>query len=180
MIRLFVALELPQPVRMRLAMLGGGVPGAKWQGEDQIHLTLRFIGEVDEHVAHDIDDALASVRSPAFKLELIGVGTFGGRDPHALWAGVRPNEALFHLHRKIETALQRIGLPPESRKFAPHVSLAKLKRPPRDKLAEFIQQHALFASGAIPIGQFVLYSSQLGSGGSVYRIERTYELLPSP
>ncbi len=176
MIRLFVALELPEALRTRLALMQGGVPGAKWQREDQMHLTLRFIGDVDERQANDIDEALATVRAPAFTLELAGVGEFGGRDPRALWAGVRPNEALVHLERKIESVLVRMGIEPETRKFTPHVTLARLRNTPRAKVAEFIAHHSLFASGAIPIDRFALYSSQLGSGGSVYRVERTYAL----
>jgi 2'-5' RNA ligase len=176
MIRLFVALELPAPLRARLALLGGGVPGAKWQREDQMHLTLRFIGEVDERRAHDIDDALATVRAPAFSLELAGVGDFGGREPHALWAGVRANDALIHLEKKVESALVRLGLDAETRKYTPHVTLARLRNAPRAKVAEFIAHHSLFASGPIAIDHFTLFSSHLGSGGAVYRVERTYAL----
>ena len=176
MIRLFVALELPDAVRTRLAMMQGGVPGARWQREDQMHLTLRFIGEVEEGIARDIDDALATVRAPAFTLELAGVGDFGGREPHALWAGVRANDALMHLEKKVESALQRVGLEAEMRKYTPHVTLARLRNAPRAKVAEFIAHHSLFASGPIAIDRFALYSSLLGSGGAVYRVERTYPL----
>ena len=176
MIRLFVALEIPESIRSRLALLEGGVPGARWASEEQMHLTLRFIGEVDENVAHDIDDALAGIRAPGFSLELAGVGEFGGKKPHALWAGVRPNEALLHLRRKIETALQRIGLPAEERKFAAHVTLARMRSAPHEKVMQFLTHHALFASGPFPVNRFVLFSSQLGSGGSVYHAERTYPL----
>ena len=176
MIRLFVALEIPERVRDRLVGLGGGVPGARWMTEDQLHLTLRFIGEVDENVAHDIDDTLVGLRAPGFTLELAGVGEFGGKNPRALWAGVRPNDALIHLQKKIETALQRIGLPAEERKFSPHVTLARLKAAPRQKVMEFLTHHALFASGPFPVTRFVLFSSHQGSGGSVYHPERLYEL----
>jgi 2'-5' RNA ligase len=176
MIRLFVALEIPEAIRTRLALLEGGVPGARWAGEEQMHLTLRFIGEVDENVAHDIDDALAGIRAPAFTLELAGVGEFGGKNPRALWAGVRANDALLHLQKKIETALQRIGLPAEERKFSAHVTLARMRSAPREKVVQFLTHHALFASGPFPVDRFVLFSSQLGSGGSVYHSERTYPL----
>ena len=176
MIRLFVALEIPEAVRDRLSSMGGGVPGARWLSDDQLHLTLRFIGEVDDNVAHDIDDTLVGLRAPAFALELAGVGEFGGKNPRALWVGVRPNEALIHLQRKIETALQRIGLPAEERKFSPHVTLARLKSPPRDKVMAFLSYHSLFASALFPVTRFVLFSSHQGSGGSVYHAERVYEL----
>jgi 2'-5' RNA ligase len=176
MIRLFVALELPERVRDLLSALDGGVPGARWASDAQLHLTLRFIGEVDGNVAHDIDDALASIRAPAFTLELVGVGEFGGKRPRALWAGVRQNDSLLHLQKKIETALQRIGLPAEERKFSAHVTLARMRAAPRDKVVQFLTHHALFASGPFQVEQFVLFSSHLGSGGSVYRAERTYPL----
>ena len=176
MIRLFVALEIPQAIRTRLTLLGGGVPGARWASEEQMHLTLRFIGEVDGNVARDIDDALAGIRAPGFTLELADVGEFGGKKPHALWAGVRPNEALLHLQRKIETALQRIGLLAEERKFSAHVTLARMRSAPREKVVQFLTHHALFASGPFDVNRFVLFSSHLGSGGSVYHAERTYPL----
>jgi RNA 2',3'-cyclic 3'-phosphodiesterase len=175
-IRLFVALEIPEAVRERLLALQGGVPGARWANDDQMHLTLRFIGDVDDHVGHDVDDALATIRAPAFTLELSGVGEFGGKNPRALWAGVRSNDALIHLQKKIETALQRIGLEPEPRKFSPHVTLARLKGSPREKVMAFLSHYGLFASGAIPIKQFVLFSSHQGTGGSVYHTERIYPL----
>jgi len=176
MIRLFVALELPAKMRERLAALQGGVPGARWTTDEQMHLTLRFIGEVDENVAHDIDDALAGVRAPAFELELAGVGEFGGKKPRALWAGVRAKDALLHLQKKIETALQRIGLPPEERKFSAHVTLARMRTAPREKVVQFLTHHALFASAPFGVKEFVLFSSHLGSGGSVYHKERVYPL----
>jgi len=176
MIRLFVALEMPEIVRERLLTLAGGVPGARWATDGQLHLTLRFIGEVDENVAHDIDDALLGIRAPSFTLELAGVGEFGGKNPRALWAGVRSNDALIHLQKKIETALQRIGLEPEARKFSPHVTLARLKGSPREKVMAFLSHYGLFASGPFLIKEFVLFSSHQGSGGSVYHAERVYQL----
>jgi 2'-5' RNA ligase len=176
MIRLFAALEIPEAVRTRLALLQGGVPGARWASGEQMHLTLRFVGEVDDNVGHDIDDALALIRAPSFTLELAGVGEFGGKNPRALWAGVRPCDALVHLQRKIETALQRIGLPAEERKFSPHVTLARLRASPREKVVQFLTHHALFSSGPFQVDHFVLFSSHLGSGGSVYHAERIYPL----
>ena len=176
MIRLFVALQLPENVRTRLTALQGGVPGARWASDSQLHLTLRFIGEVDGNVAHDIDDVLAGIRAPAFALELLGVGEFGGKRPRALWAGVRANEALLHLQKKIETALQRIGLAAEERKFSAHVTLARMRSSPREKVVQFLTHHGLFASEPFKVEHFVLFSSHLGSGGSVYHAERIYPL----
>jgi 2'-5' RNA ligase len=176
MIRLFVAIEIPQSVRERLGMLQAGVPGARWVDDDQLHLTLRFIGEVDENVGHDIDDALLGIHAPPFELELAGVGEFGGKNPRALWAGVRSNGALTHLQKKVETAIQRIGQEPEARKFSPHVTLARLRGAPREKVMQFLSEYSLFASSPFLVDRFVLFSSHQGSGGSVYHAERTYPL----
>ena len=174
--RLFVALGLPELVAQSLLLLEGGVPGARWQTRDQLHLTLRFIGEVDGRQAADIDDALAAIRTPGFTLELHGVGTFGKRDPRQLWAGVRGNDALTHLQKKIETAMQRIGLAPEPRKFTPHVTLARLKSPRRDKLSEYLHGHALYASAPFAVSAFCLYESTLTPNGSLYTVAREYAL----
>jgi len=176
MIRLFVALDLPEDIRARLLALQGGVPGARWSTNEQLHLTLRFIGEVDGDVARDIDDALAIVRAPAFSLEISGVGEFGGKNPRALWAGVKANDALMHLQRKIETAMQRIGLPPEQRKYSPHITLARLKAAPRDKVVQFLTHAALFSAGPFQVNQFVLFSSHTSPSGAIYNPERIYRL----
>jgi 2'-5' RNA ligase len=176
MIRLFVALQLPSALKQRLVIMGGGVPGARWQTEDQYHLTLRFIGDVAESTARDVDDALAAIRAPAFDLELAGVGEFGGKITRVLWAGVRPNEGLNHLQKKIETALQRLGLPAEERKYTPHVTMARMKGAPKGKVMEFLTHNALFSSGPFRVDHFALFSSQLSSNGALYRVERAYAL----
>jgi 2'-5' RNA ligase len=176
MIRLFAALEIPETVRTRLALLQGGVPGARWASGEQMHLTLRFIGEVDDNVGHDIDDALALIRAPSFTLELAGVGEFGGKNPRALWAGVRPCDALVHLQKKIETALQRIGLPAEERKFSPHVTLARLREPGLDQLGHFLAAHAQFRAAPLPVEHFSLIASFPTKAGSVYEDQADYPL----
>src|SRR5947209_7910180 len=120
--RLFVGLALPRVLKERLAMLAGGLPGARWVPTENYHLTLRFIGETPAYKAEEIDHALAALRAPAFSLTLSGIGVFekGGRSV-SLWAGVERNPQLDHLQGKIETALQRAGMPPERRRFSPHV-----------------------------------------------------------
>ena len=177
MIRLFVALEIPRPIRERLVLLQGGVPGARWLTSEQLHQTLRLIGDVQESMAADIDDALSTIRAPAFMLELAGVGEFGGKIPRAIWAGVRPSEGLMHLQRKIETAMQRLGLEAEERKYTPHVTLARLKNTLPAKVMEFLTHQALFASGPFRVDHFALFSSQLGSSGAAYHVEREYPLV---
>ncbi|HEX4077808.1 MAG TPA: RNA 2',3'-cyclic phosphodiesterase [Rhizomicrobium sp.] len=176
MMRLFVALGLPDAVAEGLLLLQGGIPGARWSAREQLHLTLRFIGEVDGRDATAIDDALASIRAARFTLELKGMGEFGGKNPRALWAGVRDDRPVLHLQRKIESALQRIGLPAEERKFTAHVTLARLRAAPRDRVITFLAAHALYASVPFEVNCFILYSSTLGAHGSLYRQERAYGL----
>jgi 2'-5' RNA ligase len=175
--RLFVGLELPWELKQRLAVLAGGVPGARWVPVENYHLTLRFIGEVPKHQAEEIDHALAALRTRAFSLTLAGVGTFskGGRDTQ-LWAGVERNPQLDHLQAKIETALQRTGLDPERRRFAPHVTLARLDNAVPAKVAQFVQSHNLFRAEPVIVEHFVLFSSRLGKEASVYTPEVEYAL----
>ena len=177
MIRLFVGLELEWPLRERLRLLAGGVPGARWVPAENYHLTLRFIGEVPAHRAEEIDLALAALRGRAFALSFAGVGTFAkaGREL-SLWVRAERNPALEHLQTKIETALQRIGLPPERRRFTPHVTLARLDNVPEAKLAAFVQANNLFRAGPVQIGHFTLFSSRLGKEASAYTAEVEYPL----
>ena len=177
MIRLFVALDFPDAVRERLAGLGGGVPGARWTDPDNLHLTLRFIGEVPDDQAADIDAALATIEAPGFDLVLDGVGIYGSaRAARILWAGVERSEPLAHLQNKVESALVRCGLPAEERRFSPHVTLARLKDAPRDRLARFLEDRALFRAGPFHVEHFTLYRSLLGKGGAVYEALREYPL----
>ena len=180
--RLFVALTLPEPVRERLATMENGLPGARWVPEDNLHLTLRFIGEVDGAVARDIDACLAEVAMPSFEASFDRLDTFGdGRSLRALWVGVeQPNEPLTRLQAKVEKAVVRAGLSPESRKFTPHVTLARFKRQngrvAPDKLQAYLSQHARLRIGPIPIERFTLYSSFLHREGSIYSAEADYPL----
>ncbi len=175
--RLFVGIELPWELRERLDELDGSIPGARWVSTENMHLTLRFIGEVGKHQAEEIDLALAALKARAFPLTLTGVGTFakGGRDI-TLWAGVARNPQLEHLQTKIETALQRIGLEPERRRFTPHVTLARLDNAPPVKLAGFVQAHNLFRAEPVQVEHFTLFSSLLGKEAAVYTAEVEYPL----
>jgi 2'-5' RNA ligase len=175
-VRLFVGLDIPWDVRERLAALGRGVPGARWVPIDNYHLTLRFIGEVDAHMAEEIDHALAALRGRRFSLTLSGVGTFGkGGRQTALWVGAERTQALELLQGKVEQTLQRAGLEPERRRFAPHVTLARLDNALDAKLAAFVQGNNLFRA-EIAVDHFTLFSSQLGKEASVYTAEVEYPL----
>jgi len=177
MIRLFVGLELPPELRARLAILAGGLPGARWVTPENYHMTLRFIGEQPGHRAEEIDHTLAALRVRGFTLKLSGVGSFArGGKPTSLWVGVERNPALDFLQTKVETALQRIGLEPERKRFTPHVSLARIDNVPELKIAAFLQANNLFQSLPFEVEQFVLFSSRLGKERSVYTAEVEYAL----
>ena len=174
--RLFVALSIPDGVARSMMLLQGGVPGARWQSREQMHLTLRFIGEVDGADTRAIDDALAGIEAPAFDLQLHGVGQFGNKQPHSLWAAVRRHELLDHLARKVDAAIRKVGQPQDAHKFAAHVTLARLRHPDLERLRAWLVQHALFTSETFAVKSFCLYSSKLTSDGSIYRVERDYPL----
>ena len=174
--RLFVALSIPDVVARSLMLLEGGVPGARWQAREQLHLTLRFVGEVDGRDARALEDALAGIDAPAFEMQLHGVGQFGNKQPHALWAAARRSDLLEHLQRKVDNAIRRVGQPQDAHKFMPHVTLARLRHPELDKVRAWLTTHALYTSDEFTVGAFCLYSSKLTSDGSIYRVEQEYPL----
>jgi 2'-5' RNA ligase len=177
MIRLFAAVAIPDEIGEALARRQQGLPGARWRPLDALHITLRFMGEVAETTAEDIDGALASVGGKALTLQLQGVGAFGeGPDIRAVWAGLAENEALSRLAARCETAARRAGLAPERRAFRPHVTLAYLKRADPGRVAAWIQGHNLLKSPPFQVTSFGLYSSHLGGEGSTYELEREYSL----
>jgi 2'-5' RNA ligase len=171
-----VGLRPPAPIRQRLIALMGGVTGARWQTDAQLHLTLRFIGEVDRPVAEDIAAALGSLHFPPIEAALDGVGAFDRRGRiNALWAGIRPHDALATLHRKVDQALVRIRLEPERRAYLPHITLARLGSTagPVDR---FLADHAALASEPFTFAHFTLFESHLGSEGAIYEPVERYPL----
>lgn len=177
MIRLFVALELPEPVRNRLAGLCNGIPDVRWVDPHNMHLTLRFIGEAEEPLLPEIDAVLSAVRCSGFRLALDGVDIFGDRRrARILWAGVRPSDDLITLQSKVESALARARLAAESRKFHPHITLARLKGKKVGRLAGYLEANAAFMTEDFPVDSFVLYSSRSGRNGAIYTPEASYAL----
>ncbi|WP_158746646.1 RNA 2',3'-cyclic phosphodiesterase [Acidisphaera sp. L21] len=175
--RLFVALELPHDARARLARLGTSMLGARWLPPENLHLTLRFLGEMPGHRAEELDGALAALRGRGFTLHISGVGVLekAGR-PQALWAGIERNPQLDHLQAKIETAVQRVGFEPERRRFNPHVTVARLDNASPLKLAEWVQANNLLRADPVDVEHFTLFSSRLGKDGAVYTAEVEYGL----
>src|SRR5207248_9846588 len=176
MLRLFVGIEFPPELKLHLSLLETGMRGAKWVDAGNLHLTLRFIGEVDEGVAADIDEALAHVRARRFTLQLAGTGVFGGGKPRALWVGVERHPELVALRDKIEQALIRTGLEPEQRKFAPHVTLARSRHPALDELGAFLGINAQFRAAPLPVERFSLIASFPTKAGSIYEDQADYPL----
>jgi 2'-5' RNA ligase len=175
--RLFVALDLPAAMKQTLAALSGGVEGARWMPPETFHITLRFIGEVGRGEAAAVDATLAAIAAPAFTLKIAGVGAFGqGRETRALWAGVERAEPLLHLHRKIDRALAAHDLEPDRRKFAPHVTLARLKAPRPEHVNAFLAHHAGFDGGRLPVTRFALFESFTGRTGAHYEQLAEYPL----
>jgi 2'-5' RNA ligase len=179
--RLFVALEMPEEIRDRLAEMQGGVLGANWVDPENFHLTLRFIGEVDGGTAQDILESLSNLRSPAFDLALQGIGHFESRArARALWADVAPEPALLALRRKVEAAVTAAGIEREGRKFKPHVTLARLKDTPLADIGHFEQTHNLFHTKPFAVQSFTLFESTLGRQGPSYRRNLEVPLLLKP
>jgi 2'-5' RNA ligase len=176
MLRLFVGIEFPPELKLALSLLCNGLPGARWVDPGNFHLTLRFIGEITEDLAGDIDAALAGLKARRFALQLAGTGVFGGNRPHALWVGVERHPDLVRLRDKIEQALIRTGLAPEQRRFAPHVTLARLRDPPLDQLGQFLAAHGQFRAAPLPVERFSLIASFPTKAGSVYEDQADYPL----
>jgi 2'-5' RNA ligase len=178
--RLFTGLEIPSEIGDRLALLRGGMPGARWIDRENYHLTLRFIGDIDMDIANDIADELSRVRRAGFALRLDGLGAFGTRKPHALVARVAASSPLAELQAEHERILQRIGLPAEQRKFTPHVTLARLRGPSERDIAEYLSLRGGFFAGPFPVDRFVLFSARNATGGGPYVVEEEYPLSPQP
>lgn len=176
MLRLFVAIRPPAPIRARLLAAMGGISGARWQTDDQLHLTLRFIGEVDRHQASDVVAALGGVHARRFAIALNGIGHFDRRgQPDAVWAGVAPHEPLHRLHKKVDQAIARIGIPPEQRAYLPHITLARLRRG-SGPVGNLLEQSGGLTSAPFEVDHFALFESRLTPDGAVYSIVERYPL----
>ncbi|WP_159710816.1 RNA 2',3'-cyclic phosphodiesterase [Sphingomonas sp. AX6] len=175
--RLFVGIRPPAAIRAALIATMSGVEGARWQDDDQLHITLRYIGEVERPVAEDVAAMLGQVRGPSFDLALQGVGLFdrGSRRPTALWAGVRPHDAIRDLHHKIDRAVVRAGLEPERRAYLPHITLARIGGGGA-VVDPWLAVHAGLASEMFTVSHFLLFESHLGREGARYEAIARYAL----
>jgi 2'-5' RNA ligase len=174
--RLFVAIRPPASVRQRLLAAMGGISGARWQSDDQLHLTVRFIGEVDRHLAGDIHAALGGVHHAPFELALSGIGCFDKRGfPDAVWAGVTPHDQVKALHRKVDAALLRVGLPPDERAFLPHITIARLNRG-AGPIGNLLEEEGGLSGPVFTVDSFALFESDLTHEAAVYSIVERYPL----
>jgi RNA 2',3'-cyclic 3'-phosphodiesterase len=174
-LRLFTAITLPAAIAQRLARMGGGIPGARWVAEENLHLTLRFIGETDRHAADRVHEALGAVVFSPFEVRLQGTATFGERKPRLLYAGVAASPELLQLYEKVVTALSRAGVAsPNGRRYVPHVTLARLNNAPRDRIGGFIAENNILNIAPFRAEHFVLMSSHASAKGASYQIEARY------
>ena len=178
--RLFVALPLPDRILRSLEPLERGLGDVRWLTPDQQHLTLRFIGELDQGRLDEVAEALALVEGVPLELRLEGLGHFPPRgEPRVLWVGVARNPELARLKRRIDRALAGMGLPPDGRKFTPHVTLARIRGPlSPDRVATYLMRHSLYRSEPFAVSDLHLFSSWLKPYGAEYQIEASYELVP--
>lgn len=175
--RLFTALEIPRDAALSLSLLRGGVPGARWVDVENYHITLRFIGDIDAPTADEVANALDRVRRPEFALALTGVGAFGSKKPHSIYAGVVASPELMALQGDIERICQRLGLPADARKFTPHVTIARLRQARIDDVALYLAGRGNFRVNPFRVGRFVLMSARESTGGGPYVVEEEYPLL---
>ena len=174
--RLFTALEVPRDAALSLSLLRGGIPGARWIDVENYHLTLRFIGDVDGHLADEIAHGLDRVHRPSFDLLLSGVGAFGSRKPHAIYAAARPSPELTALQAEIDRICTRAGAPSDQRKFVPHVTLARLRNADDGEVASYLSGRGNFSALPFRVSRFVLMSSRDSVGGGPYVVEEAWPL----
>lgn len=174
--RLFVAIRPPAPIRQLLLAAMGGISGARWQSDEQLHLTLRFIGKVDRHLAGDVHAALGSVHQPPFTLALNGIGCFDRKGfPDAVWAGVTPHDEVKALHRKVDAALLRVGVQPDERAFLPHITIARLNRS-AGPISNLLEEAGGLTSPSFAVDSFALFESDLTHEAAVYSVVARYPL----
>lgn len=174
--RLFIGIRPPEAIRDQLIDIMDDSADFRWQNEEQLHLTLRFIGDVERPIAGDIADALGRVQATSFALKLSGVGRFEQRNGGALWAGVQPRDEVAALAAKIERTCQEAGLQPERRAFHPHITLARWKGRRSREAADFLQRHASLTSEPFDVAAFTLFESRLSRHGAHYEEVASYPL----
>jgi 2'-5' RNA ligase len=175
--RLFTGIEIPAEIGLALSGFRGGLSGARWVEPENYHITLRFIGDIDARMADDVCSILGETRRRnPLTITLDGLDSFGGRKPRAVFARTSGNGELTELQAEQERLLRQVGLPPETRKFTPHVTLARLKNTSSIDVADYIAIRGHFPKLTFTADRFVLFSSRASVGGGPYVIEAAYPL----
>ncbi|KQT82247.1 RNA 2',3'-cyclic phosphodiesterase [Aurantimonas sp. Leaf443] len=178
--RLFTALEIGRDAALSLSFLRGGLPSARWIEPENYHITLRFIGDVEPRFADEIVAALDRVERAPFEISLKGVGAFGSRKPHSIYAGVEAGPALAELQGEIDRICRRLGVAPDPRRFTPHVTLARLRQPKAEEVARYLAGRGDFRSPPFKVSRFALFSARDSVGGGPYLMEEAYPLEAEP
>jgi 2'-5' RNA ligase len=177
MLRLFVAIPIPDEVRQRLLAISSGVRGARWVRSEGMHITLFFAGEMDRDQANDLDAELETVQMPPFELSCRGLGYFErGSRIKSIWAGIAPSKALLYLHDRVESAAVRAGFERENRKYKPHITLARLKGARADDIGPWIETHDHLSTPPFTVDHFTLYRSHLAREGAMYEPMVEYQI----
>jgi 2'-5' RNA ligase len=175
--RLFVAIDLPEETRKAIDRLREPLSGARWVPTDQLHLTLRFLGEVDEATLGTVQAGLGMVQAERFTLQVRGVGHFPPRrPPRVLWVGLDGGAPLLDLQRQVEAVVQAAGLPAEERPFSPHITLARFREAPAAPVLSFEERQRAFACPPFTVNDFHLYESTLTGSGAIHRVVESYRL----
>jgi len=174
--RLFTGIEIPKEVATSLSFLRGGLPGARWIDPENYHITLRFIGDIDDRLANDIASLLDGMRRRPFQVRFGGLMSFGGKKPRAIVVQVEPVPQLIEMQAEQERLMVRLGLEPDRRKFTPHVTLARLRDVKSRDVAEYLSTRGPLFGSSFQVSRFVLFSSKASVGGGPYVVEADYPL----
>jgi len=174
--RLFTGLEIPASAGLALSMLRGGLRGARWIDPENYHITLRFIGDVDDRTADEVAGALDRIHRAPVEIRLNGLGSFGNGKPHAVWSRVEQTPELLEMQAEQERLFQRLNLPPERRKYIPHVTLARCRTSTNEDVARWLAERGDFQVPPFVASRFVLYSAKASVGGGPYLVEEAYPL----
>ena len=172
--RLFTGLKIPRDLATSLSFLRGGIAGARWIEPEDYHITLSFIGDVDEEDAQKIVMALETIQASEFTLKVSGFDSFGSKKPRALFASIEANEALINLQRSHDTTLRNAGLAIDARKYVPHITVARTSQAKREDIAGFLSSNVGYTSPPFKISEFILFSAKGTIGGGPYVVEEIY------
>ena len=175
--RLFTGIEIPTEIGLALSAYRGGLPGARWIDPENYHITLRFIGDIDDRMAEEVYSILGDTRRRnPFTVTIDGLDSFGGSKPRAVFARTSGNGEMNEMQAEQERLFRQLGLEPETRKFTPHVTLARLRNASPIDVADYIATRGHFPKLTFTAHRFVLYSSRSSTGGGPYVIEAAYPL----